>query len=1357
LWNDGGTTRLSASIRPGMNAEPPISGASGSEPNPSLEGKASAESRGAGAKPPRWFGDYELVEEVARGGMGVIYKARQGTLNRFVALKLLLAGAAASEAELRRFENEAQAAASLQHPGIVPIYEVGEHDGQPFISMELVEGVNLAKLSAECGARNRDWLRRAAELMAKVARAVQYAHQRLVLHRDLKPSNILIGRDGEPRVTDFGLAKLLAPSNELTISGEVMGTPDYMSPEQAEGKAKAVTVATDVFSLGAILYELLTGEPPFRGETHLETSRRVVEDEARRPSAINRVVDRDLQTICLKCLEKEPVRRYGGAAALAEDLERWLRGEPIQARPVGVASRAMKWTRRNPAMAALIGVAFLSVTGYTLTTSIDRTRLRRALAESLLREGEALAANHRMAEAKDRVIKSWKASSELGVSTLPAELDLMEIYSLSPPPLMTLTGHLGKATCVAVGADERTVFSGGEDGTIRAWSLPTGREEAVWLAHPGGVTSLVLSPDGQLCVSGGTDGKIRIWNVQKNSRNLSGASHARSPLKMLAGNSNGVCSLSFSPKGQIFASAGGDQTIRIWSVSTEEEVLVLKPAPKRVSEIAFSPDGRRIAAGDADEERIMIWTLEDPTRPAQFSALGSGCCVAWSPDGERVLFGGSNGSFRWGKFMGGSPEDLSAWMPAAIRALTYCQQGELVLAGTSDGTIAAWESGRATQEPALILSDHNGAITDIAAFPKSNYAASASADGTIRIWNTDPRSEFALRQLGHYPQRVIFSKDDRFVLSATLPGQLAIWDVATGNQLSVHEGHSGAVFDAALCPGGTQFVSAGQDGTVRLWDVFAEKELRVFGPVKATIRCVAVFPNSKLVLGGEGTVSRAALSGTPDQGKVHVWEIGTGKELCNFPAHLGGVDSIAVSPDGLKVVTGGGDGSAKLWDVRNWRQIAAFQADPKRVTSVLFTPDGNRWVSGGASGRVNVWEIGSAVPSRTFSGLTGEIPYLGISADSRFLLCGTDKGDMRLWDLGSGQEIHSFKAQGRGVASTFAFAQNGRAAINVTSLAVKFWDFGRAQTFSELGPGAEAARHTLQENPRNGRALQTLALWYDSRRACEWADELYREARDCGATVPELSLARSDWQAENLARACEGMQKAGKRAQAPAEYIRLCLAAIDRQILASQRSTNRLDQEIDDLISSPGVYVLQPDPAEGKDIYTTSHYSEAPGGDAPGGGRADQHLRLGGWGDWYYTLLKFNLAGLPTNARSATLFLFCYGKQGGGTPVYLDRIVAPWDWRNSGNGRDRERLWWNDRPATSLWKTNQLAAAEQGRWYAVDITDLYNAWENGTAPNYGLQLRPVLNMNENFEEFYSSRYEGNPKLRPKLVIKTGHR
>src|SRR5438105_6927825 len=313
------------------------------------------------------FGDYELLEEIGRGGQGVVYRARQKSLNRTVALKVIGLGQWATEAHLKRFGLEAEAAASLDHPCIVPIYEIGERESACYFSMKVVEGGQLDEVVR----REPMPIRRAAEVIAKLARTVHYAHEHGILHRDIKPGNVLLDRNGEPHLTDFGLARLVETESTVTRTMEVLGTPSYMAPEQAAGETTKLGKATDVYGLGAVLYQLLTGHPPFAGGTTYETIRLLLNTEPRKPRALNPKIDRDLSTICLKCLEKDPKRRYSSALALAEDLERWLKHEPIRERHTGIFTRGRKWVRRNPASALLVAcvVALAAAAGWIVWKS----------------------------------------------------------------------------------------------------------------------------------------------------------------------------------------------------------------------------------------------------------------------------------------------------------------------------------------------------------------------------------------------------------------------------------------------------------------------------------------------------------------------------------------------------------------------------------------------------------------------------------------------------------------------------------------------------------------------------------------------------------------------------------------------------------------------------------------------------------------------------------------------------------------------------------------------------------------------------------------------------------------------------
>src|SRR5213596_56814 len=341
--------------------------ANGDEPNVDPMLKPGRDRAARAAKMLGDFGDYELLEEIGRGGQGVVYRAHQKSLNRTVALKVIGLGHWATEAHLKGFRREAEYAASLEHPCIVPIYEVGEREGQCYFSMKFIEGGQLDEVVRRAPMP----IRGAVELIAKVARTVHYAHEHGILHRDIKPGNILLDKNGEPHLTDFGLARLVESESTVTRTMEVLGTPSYMAPEQAVGNNAAVSSVTDVYGLGAVLYQLLTGQPPFAGGTTYETIKLLLDTEPRQPRLLNPKIDRDLSTTCLKCLEKDPKRRYSSALALAEDLERWLKHEPIQARRSGIFSRGKKWVQRNQTSALLAAslITLVAAAGWIISKS----------------------------------------------------------------------------------------------------------------------------------------------------------------------------------------------------------------------------------------------------------------------------------------------------------------------------------------------------------------------------------------------------------------------------------------------------------------------------------------------------------------------------------------------------------------------------------------------------------------------------------------------------------------------------------------------------------------------------------------------------------------------------------------------------------------------------------------------------------------------------------------------------------------------------------------------------------------------------------------------------------------------------
>ncbi len=1039
----------------------------------------------------RYFGDYELIEIIAEGGMGVVYKARQVSLDRVLALKMVRAGRFAMPDDLQRFRLEAEAAAHLDHPHIVPIYEVGVYEGHHYFSMKLVNGGNLAAQAGHYAENPRA----AAKLVATVARAVHYAHQRGILHRDLKPANILLsGRpdlameDWTPLVTDFGLAKRVnGPiASGLTQSGWIVGSPGYMAPEQAEGTRESITTAVDIHALGVILYELLTGRPPFRAETMLETLRLVREQEPARLRAINPRVDRDLETIVLKCLEKAPSRRYASAEDLAEDLERWLGHLPIRARPATVPGRLAKWVRRRPWVAAVlvvglvaVGATILAVRAMVFSSWLQQVadlkgRALDRVESELLRSFER---KRRMEEDQyfDRILAAEQALANHDpdlagrkLEECPARLRGWEWHHLKRrlhPEIHELQGHSAllcadefapgtsvQAACrlgvlsaplwnMKASSFEHHVHgpdgaaygltfdragvriaTAGSDGVIKVWNILTGKLTHLFRGHDGWTVGVAFRPDGNQLASAGQDGVIRLWDVGSPA-----VADQNRPVKTLDARARAVFGVAFSADGSKLASAGADGSVRIWEPARDASrpSAVLSGHEGAVISVAFHPDGNYLASGGADH-RVRIWDLATGRQVADFPASTKRVnALAFSPDGSRLAIGGLDHSV--------AIRDTATW------------RGIVDYPGHADSVLYVGFS------------------------PDGNVLASASQDATIKVW--DPASEPAIRQFrvegatarrearaGDEPSPttgprwvggVAFAPSGGELAAAGTDHTVAVWNVATGRLNRSFRDGWGTCFGVRYDPAGTRLAAAASDRIIRLWNLRTIGDPILVADEREGFSSLAFSPDGHLLATGGGDPPEVVQGPIDKQPRpesagrtIRVWDPATGREIRAMSGHVGSVHAVVFSPDGARLASAGADRIVRIWDPATGRLLSTLEGHTGAIFALAFSPDGEQLASAGADRSIRIWEAASGRSTINLEGHSHWVMGLAFHPDGTRLASASADQTVRLWDPARGRHVLTLRGpRDRVLGVAFSPDGTGLAAASADGI-VRLWEAG---------------------------------------------------------------------------------------------------------------------------------------------------------------------------------------------------------------------------------------------------------------------------------------------------------------------------
>lgn len=680
-------------------------------PSADLDARDSPDATGEFLEGTR-FGDYDLIEQIARGGMGVIFRARQRSLGREVAIKMVLSGRFASDDEIRRFQREAESAALLDHPNIVSVYDVGRHDETPYLAMALMDRDSLADkiaksefvVSAASPASARERQRSVARLLRTLALAAHHAHQHGVIHRDLKPANILFDTTGQPRIADFGLARQLDTDSLRTGSSKLAGTPAYMAPEQARLNSSELTTEVDVYALGAVFYELLTGRPPFLGGTPLETLHKLLDEEPPDPRSLNPRIDPDLAVVCLKCLEKRPDDRYDSAAALADELERWLEGRPIEARPTGQFTRLFKWSRRRPAIAGLAGLSIASLIALFVSLVVSRERIEERRRFAVEQKELADAAAGREQREKDRLRSLLERLDFERAESLLGNGETSEAFAYLASLVRQSPGN----------PDYRQRLLNALLHEIRAApAMPPWR-------HPGALGRVSFSPDGTLLAMGGTHGVIQVRNIASGKR-----------LWSLKVHDDLMTALRFDSTGTRLLSASRDGTARIHDAADGATVTTARPGYD-IRDAVFSPNGRTFATAAVDRS-VFVWRSDTGELLHKLWLDATALLVRFSHDGASLAAGARSGEVRVWRPGAPRPLVLKIDLGQAVQDLQFSPDDGLLAIATPGNAVRVWNIGSRAEKFPRLTHDHG--VKAVAFSHDGGLLASASSDQSIRIWN----------------------------------------------------------------------------------------------------------------------------------------------------------------------------------------------------------------------------------------------------------------------------------------------------------------------------------------------------------------------------------------------------------------------------------------------------------------------------------------------------------------------------------------------------------------------------------------------------------------------------------------------
>lgn len=1018
------------------------------------------------------FGDYRIEGKIARGGMGVVFRATQLSLNRPVALKMILSAHLASKDEIRRFQLEAESAARLDHLGIVPIYEVGQHDGQHFFSMGLITGGSLTDLVRQTPLS----CKRAAELVKSIAEAIQYAHRRSIVHRDLKPGNVLLDANGQPKVADFGLAKSVEGDEGMTATGAILGTPGYMAPEQAAGKTDEVGPPADIYALGGILHFLLTARPPFRGATPIETLQQVINSDPVSPSQQNSEVDLDLETVVLKCLEKDPARRFSSAQELVDELNRYLRGDPILSRPLRRTELLWRRIRRKPViygMGAVLAIGILSLAIGGPLVAASQALLREAAEDARAAEGiqlaraENLAANLRKSLGETEVARAravrerdgteralyfnqialadlrWRmnnvSGAEQALDSSSGKFEHWEWHHLKlrlHPELQVLNHDAHPSVQrVALKPDETMLASLSWDGTLRLWSLPDGALQRTLVSRAEkheNVDGLIFSPDGKLLLAGrGEQGGIQAWETEQGT------------LVPLLEDFRGVVeSLDFSSDGERLAIAA-DKTVTIWKTTNWEEEAVLKGHEMAVNDVNFDREGRRLVSASSDQT-ARVWNVEDRKQLLVLDGIDRPINRAkFSKDGDRIFTAGYDQTITIWDANSGEPITRLHGHVGAVNDLSETADGKHIVSSGEDRTVRVWDVESGVN--VVTFRGHRDRVNSLVTTRDERKIISSGGDGTLRIWDSTQHPERQSLTCESEVISVQVNPDGRVVASGSANGAITIRQLDSGRQLTRFKAHEDAVSSIDFSRDGKLMVSGSWDQTVKIWNTDSWEIVSTLEGHEFLVYDVAISPDGQSVVSGSG--DRTA----------KIWDIPTSAVKFTLTGHPHVVSSVAFSRDGAQVATASYDQTIKLWDAATGEELRTLDGEVHVesptgqpvtfyhghrhfIESLAYGPRSESIVTGSWDNTLKVWDLNDGRVLRTMNGHADRVTQVVISSDGQRIISASEDGTVKIWDGQSGMEALTLDAHPGG-GEAVAISEDSQWIVSGgMDRTVKIWD-----------------------------------------------------------------------------------------------------------------------------------------------------------------------------------------------------------------------------------------------------------------------------------------------------------------------------